>query len=542
VSPRPQRLLHDALVTSADAHPAKVAVVADGASCSYEALLDAALRLARALQDNGVGRGDRVAVYLENSWQAVVAVYGTLLAGGVLTVINPQTKAEKLAYVLIDSEASALVTERSLAAVFISALAHTPGVRCVICGGGLPDAATDDPSPYRHTLLGFDEVLANTEPRPSSRGVIPIDLAALIYTSGSTGSPKGVMLTHQNMVFASGSIAEYLRLDTDDRIVNVLPFAFDYGLYQLLMTVLLGATLVVERSFVYPVPVLRRVIEHEVTVFPIVPTIGATLLSLNRSGGWTFPGVRRVTNTAAALPAEFTARLATVFPNALIFAMYGLTECKRVSYLAPERVLEKPTSVGRAIPGTEVFLLSPDGAPVPTGEPGILHVRGPHVMLGYWKQPELTAGMLKPGRLPGERVLCTHDLFTMDADGDLYFLGRSDDIIKTRGEKVSPVEVENVLHRIAGVREAAVVGVPDELLGEAIRAFVVLDEGVPLTEQQIKRECMARLEGFMVPRDVVFLRELPKTATAKVSRRLLRELPGGPAMADQAPAAAGPVA
>jgi acyl-CoA synthetase (AMP-forming)/AMP-acid ligase II len=325
------------------------------------------------------------------------------------------------------------------------------------------------------------------------------------------------------MVFAAGSIAEYLRLDESDRIVAVLPFAFDYGLYQLLMTMLLGATLIVERSFVYPVAVLRRVIEHEATVFPIVPTIGATLLSLHRSGGWTLPSVRRVTNTAAALPPEFITRLPTVFPNALIFAMYGLTECKRVAYLEPERVLEKPTSVGKAIPGTEVFLLAPDGQPVPPGETGVLHVRGPHVMLGYWKQPELTAAMLKPGALPGERILCTHDFFTMDSDGDLYFVGRSDDIIKTRGEKVSPVEIENVLHRIAGVREAAVIGVPDELLGEAIRAFIVLDEGAELTEQHIKRECVTRLEGFMVPRDVVFVTELPKTTTAKVSRRLLRE-------------------
>ncbi len=527
MSPRAQRLLPDALLASADRHPAKPVVVADGASQSYEALVDAAQRLARALQDNGVRRGDRVAVYLENSWQAVVAIYGVMLAGAVLTVINPQTKAEKLAYMLADSEATALVTEKALGPVWAEALAAAPDVRCVI-SSGLPDADVRGPSIRDSGMVELSDLLASTDPRPSARGVIPIDLAALIYTSGSTGNPKGVMLTHQNMVFAAGSISEYLRLDASDRIVNVLPFAFDYGLYQLLMTSLLGATLVVERSFVYPVPVLRRVIEHEVTVFPIVPTIGATLLSLNRSGGWTFPAVRRVTNTAAALPAEFIPRLASVFPNALIFAMYGLTECKRVAYLEPEKVRQKPTSVGKAIPGTEVLLLSPDGEPVPAGETGVLHVRGPHVMAGYWKQPELTAAMLKPGRLPGERVLCTHDFFTMDADGDLYFVGRSDDIIKTRGEKVSPVEVENVLHRIAGVREAAVIGIPDELLGEAIRAFVVLDDGASLSEQQVKRECMSRLESFMVPRDVVFVSELPKTTTAKVSRRLLRDLAVAP--------------
>jgi long-chain acyl-CoA synthetase len=521
VSARPQRLLHDALLASADRSPAKTAIIADGTSYSYAALLDAALRLARALQDNGVQRGDRVAVYLDNSWHAVIAIYGTLLAGAVLTVINPQTKAEKLAYVLDDSDARALVTEKSLAPVFLAALDTVPNVQCVICSGGVPERAGRS-SADQYPVLDFDETLASTEPRPSARGVIAIDLAALIYTSGSTGNPKGVMLTHQNMVFAAASISEYLRLDSSDRIVCVLPFAFDYGLYQLLMSVLLGATLVAERSFVYPVPVIKRAIEYEVTVFPIVPTIGATLLALNRSGGWTLPNVRRVTNTAAALPAEFITRLPTVFPNALIFAMYGLTECKRVAYLEPERVLEKPTSVGKAIPGTEVFLLSPDGAPVAPGETGVLHVRGPHVMLGYWNQPELTAAMLKPGRFPGERVLCTHDLFTMDADGDLYFVGRSDDIIKTRGEKVSPVEVENVLHRIAGVREAAVVGVPDENLGEAIRAFVVLDDGVVMTEQQVKRECMERLESFMVPRDVVFLRDLPKTPTQKVKKAELR--------------------
>jgi len=540
VSPRVQRLLHDALLASVDRDPAKVAVIADGVRQTYGTLLDQALRLARALQDNGVRRGDRVAVYLDNSWHAVVAVYGVLLSGGVLTIINPQTKAEKLAFVLADSEASALLTERSLAPVFLAALADAPNIRCVISSGGLPDDTSSDAPRFHGTALSFEQALAATDSYPVSRGVISMDLAALIYTSGSTGNPKGVMLTHQNMVFAAGSISEYLRLDATDRIVNVLPFAFDYGLYQLLMTMLMGATLVLERSFVYPVPVLKRVIENEVTVFPIVPTIGATLLSLNRTGDWTFPTVRRVTNTAAALPAEFIPKLATVFPNALIFAMYGLTECKRVAYLEPERVLDKPTSVGKAIPGTEVFLLSPDGQPVPPGETGVLHVRGPHVMLGYWNQPELTAAMLKPGNLPGERVLCTHDFFTMDSDGDLYFVGRSDDIIKTRGEKVSPVEVENVLHRIAGVREAAVIGVPDELLGEAIRAFIVLDDGTALTEQQVKRECMTRLESFMVPRDVVFVPELPKTTTAKVSKRLLRAMPVGIAPATREPSPAAP--
>src|SRR5205823_9810515 len=194
--------------------------------------------------------------------------------------------------------------------------------------------------------------------------------------------------------------------------------------------------------------------------------------------------------------------LRRVFPNASLFRMYGQTECIRISYLDPGLIDEKPTSVGKAIPGTEAFVLGDDGKPAEPGETGVLHVRGPHLMMGYWRAPELTAEKLKDGPYPGERILSTHDHFTVDEQGELYFVDRSDDIIKTRGEKVSSVEVENALHDIAGVRQAAVVGVPDELLGQAVRAFVILDEDAQLDEHEIIRACRGRLENFMVPRDV----------------------------------------
>lgn len=513
--PRPLRLVQDALLAATAASPEKVAFVSDQGRHSYAQLLDAALRLARALQDAGLARGDRVAIYAENGWASVVAIYGTLFAGGVFLLINPQTKADKLAYVLADSEACVLVTSGELRRAFVPALTTAPSVRTVISAETLIPAVPN--------VIALGDLLERAAPTPDDVGVIPLDLAALIYTSGSTGNPKGVMLTHQSMVFATGSIAQYLRLGVDDRILNLLPLAFDYGLYQLLMTVYLGATLVLERSFAYPTPILARAAAEQVTVFPLVPTICATLLSLARARpDLVLPAVTRVTNTAASLPGEFIARLPGIFPNALIFPMYGLTECKRVSYLEPELIAERPASVGKAIPGTEVYLRSPAGEPVPPNEPGILHVRGPHVMLGYWKRPELTAHMLKPGLHPGERVLCTHDYFKMDADGFLYFVGRTDDIIKSRGEKVSPVEVENVLHSITGVREAAVVGVADEALGEAVRAFIVLEEGATLTEQALKRACLAQLESVSVPRDVVFVPELPKTSSGKVRKRDLQ--------------------
>jgi long-chain acyl-CoA synthetase len=511
----PQRLLHESLLAAAAETPDKPALVADGRTWSYGELLDASLRLARALQDSGLERGDRVAIFMDNTAECALSIFGTLAAGGVFIVVNPQTKADKLAYILDDSEASFLLTESSLARAWRPALEQaTWSPHGVLSAGAAKDGANG-------TARDLGEAIAEAEPQPRDRPTIPLDLAALIYTSGSTGNPKGVMMSHGSMVFAAGSIAEYLRLSDDDRILNVLPLAFDYGLYQLLMAIRVGGTLVLERSFAFPAQTLKRVEEEQVTVFPGVPTVFATLLSTKTRTP--HPSVRRVTNTAAALPPSFHDGLHVLFPNALIFRMYGLTECKRVSYLEPELVEAKPTSVGRPIPGTEAFVLDEEGRPVQPGETGILYVRGPHVMAGYWRAPELTAEMLKEGPVPGERMLCTHDNFSIDEDGFLYFVGRTDDIIKTRGEKVSPIEVENALFSIDGVKEAAVLGFADEILGEAIRAYVVLEDGASLGEAEIIAACRTKLESFMVPKEVVVLDELPKTPTGKIRKKGLVE-------------------
>jgi acyl-coenzyme A synthetase/AMP-(fatty) acid ligase len=265
--------------------------------------------------------------------------------------------------------------------------------------------------------------------------------------------------------------------------------------------------------------VLKLMKQHRVTVFPGVPTVFSLLIAAHRRKALSFPVVRCVTNTAAALPEHYVPVLHEIFPNARIFPMYGLTECKRVSYLEPELVAERPGSVGKAIPGTEVLLRSPDGAPVAPGESGILHVRGPHLMQGYWNLPSQSAEMLVDGDVPGEKVLRTGDWFRTDDDGFLYFLGRSDDIIKSRGEKVSPAEVERALCAVPGVLEAAVVGVSDEVLGEAVKAFVVVEESSGLEARALRRELLAQLESFMVPREFEFRNGLPKSANGKVRKR-----------------------
>lgn len=514
---RPQRLLQDGLLASTAKSPNKVALIVEGKSYKYSELTDAAHRLAQALIKLGLKRGDRVAIYMDNTWPCVVSIFATLLAGGVFLVINPQTKADKLEYILNDSESKILLSDSHLAAVYTAAIKNTKYLSSMILSG----ESSELNKTLEITIEYFDTVLAETEPLTHSSGNIPIDLAALIYTSGSTGFPKGVMQTHQSMVFAAWSLIEYLRLGEDDKLLLVLPIAFDYGLYQLLMAMKLGATLIVERSFTFPAQIYKRINELDITVFPAVPTIYAMMISSHKKKKLCFPGIKRITNTAAALPADFIPYLQDIFPNALIYKMYGLTECKRVSYLEPELVNLKPTSVGKAIPGTEVYLLSPEGNPIAAGDIGVLYVRGPHVMVGYWKQPELTDKMLKPGKLPGERVLCTHDWFRMDDEGFLYFVGRNDDIIKTRGEKVSPVEVENALHSIAGIKEAAVIGVTDEIFGQAIRAFVVLDNEAELTDKMIKKFCLNKLENYMIPRDVVILDEFLKSPNGKIDKKYL---------------------
>jgi long-chain acyl-CoA synthetase len=505
-----QRLLQDSLLATTAVMPEKEAIVDERERLTYEELCDTSLRLARTLQDAGLQRGDRVVVFLDNTGQCAAAIFGVLLAGGVFAVVNPQTKADKLAYILNDCEPSFLIVEGHSAATAAAAAENAPSIKAVYVAGG--DGAPAGFTDLRQALLA-------STPDPRDPGTIPLDLAALIYTSGTTGRPKGVMLSHASLVFTVGSIAEYLRLEADDRILNVLPFAFTYGLNQLFLTIRLGATLLLERSFAFPAKTLARIRDEAATVLPGVPTVFVTIVGMKHTAA--FPSVRCLTNAAAGLPPALHESLRRVFPNAVLFRMYGLTECKRVCYLDPALIETKPTSVGKAIPGTEAFVLNDEGQLVAPGEVGVLHVRGPHVMMGYWRAPDLTAHMLREGPYPGERMLCTHDHFTVDEDGDLYFVDRSDDIIKTRGEKVSSVEVENALHEIPGVRQAAVVGVPDDLLGQAIRAYVVLEEGAELTEQEIVRACRSRLENFMVPRDVVLADALPQTESGKVRKQSL---------------------
>jgi len=506
-------LLHQWFERHARERPDHVALVCETQRYTYAQIDRLARALAITLQGAGLQRGDRVAIYLENCVEAVVSIFAVLKAGGVFMPVNPQVKADKLAYLLKDSEAHTLIAHGTFTDTVTKALEGVSTLRALIMTQPTVESIATKP------VMSFDTAIADAGRELAQPATIDQDLASIIYTSGSTGDAKGVMVTHLNMVTAATSISTYLGLRDDDIILNVLPIAFDYGLYQVLMSSRVGATLVLQRSLAFPVKVLETMVREKVTVLPGVPTVFTMLLNLGSFGKYDLRTLRLVTNTAAALSEVQIRQIRASFPTATLFSMYGLTECKRVTYLPPDQLDVRPMSVGKGMPNEEVWLVDEQGKRLPNGSTGELVVRGSHVMRGYWRKPQQTAERLKAGDLPGEMYLYTGDIFRTDSEGYLYFVARKDDIIKSRGEKVSPREVENVLHKLDGVLEAAVIGVADDVLGEAVKAFIVLKPGFSWTDRDVIKHCLAHMESFMAPKQVVFVDALPRTDTGKITKR-----------------------
>ena len=514
-------LVHHFLENSSDRFPEKIALVCEGKRWTYGQIESAANRVANALTGLGVKRGDRVGLCMRNTAEAVASLFGILKAGAVFVFVNPTIKRDKLEYILNNCQAAALLFDSRTAATELFSVQPCPVATllgAVVCG---------TPSPAPSMLLNGkpDRILAwpsleatqaDRRPRGAS---IDLDLACLIYTSGTTGDPKGVISDHSNVVFASGSILQYLGMHSEDIVFNVLPLSFDYGLYQLLMTFRIGGTLILENSFAYPAAILAQIAREKVTGFPGVPTLFELILRLDLTA-YDLSNLRFLTNTAAALPPSRVLDLRHRFPQAQVFSMYGLTETKRTLYMPPEWLDQKPGSVGIAIPGTEVWIEDESGKRLGPGETGELVARGRHVMRGYWQAPEATAKRYRPGPLPGERVCHSGDLFRMDDEGCFYFVARKDDVIKSRGEKVAPKEVETVVYGLKGVREVAVIGVPDPILGQAVKALVVVDDP-SITAAKVLAHCKAHLEDFMVPKLVEFRDTLPKTESGKIARKEL---------------------
>jgi amino acid adenylation domain-containing protein len=473
----------------------KTALVGGDASSTYGDAERATARWARALQDLGVGRGDRVALLMENSPAFVTALFAVARAGGVVVPLTTSSKDRTVEHVVTDSGARLVLTD-----------SRGPAVRA---------AAPLAPVVHAADLSGGDS-------RVRDPGLIDEDLAAILYTSGSTGPPKGVMLTHRNLTHSAGAVAAYLLARPSDVVLCALPLAFSYGICQTLACVHAGATLVVERSFAYPYAVMQQIERHRVTTIPAVPTMFATMLRMAPFDRIDLSSVRVLTNAGAALPPAHAVRLRELFPAPRIYCMYGMTECTRIAYLDPARLDDKPGSVGQAMPNTEAYVVDDDGRRAGPGTIGELVVRGASVMRGYWQRPDDTARALRPRAPDGSTLLHTGDLFTTDAEGFLSFVARADDVFKCRGAKVSPAQVEQVLHELPAVGEVAVVGVPDETDGTAVKAIIAPSGVGTLSESEVIRHCRAHLDEHMVPRIIEVRDALPKTDSGKIEKVGLR--------------------
>jgi len=511
-------LVHDWLSRTAQRFPDKTALVCDGRRLSYAGIDQASTRLARSIVDKGLKKGDRVVVFMENRAEAVIGIYGILKAGGIFVVAEAVSTASSLKHVLRDSGARFVITHIDKAEIVEGSLSDG-SLDIRVIWAGKPDPA----SAFSSEGLEWEVLLREPDLEVALPRIIDIDLAALIYTSGSTGPPKGIMCTHHNMVSAARSIIQYIGNDENDVILVVLPLAFDYGLYQVLMAFMFGGTIVLEREMGFLEPMIRTIEKEGVTGFPVVPVISAVLLRMKRMPVERFSSLRYMTSTGALWPAAHIRQFRKLLPNVTVFSMYGLTECKRVGFLPPELIDSYPESVGGAMPNCEALVVDEKGNPVRPGETGELVVRGSNVMQGYWNDRETTERFFWAGRYPADRILHTGDWFRRGEEGLLYFEGRRDDLIKSSGRRVGPREVEDIIVSMPGIAEAAVIGVADEINGQVPGAFVVTKEGAGLDESGIKAFCGRLLEPYKVPQYLWFIDSLPRTPNGKVDKKSLKD-------------------
>ena len=499
--PVPVRL-HD-LLRGADGG-GLVAVVDGERNCTFAEFRQRVERMAAGLHSAGIQRGDRVAVLLPKCLEECVALFAASRVDAVVVPINPVLRAEQVQHILSDSEARVLLSRNDVLA----------GLRLSL----------DD----LHVLdVDAEPTVGLSGAVPQARAIAQ-DLAAILYTSGSTGSPKGVMLSHGNLLAGTRIVRSYLGITAADRLLSVLPFSFDYGLNQLLTTIEQRATLVL-LSFQLGDQIVSQLARHRITGLAGVPTVWAILTkaapTLQKTA---LPHLRYITNSGGAVPEPTVRRLRQLLPDTRIFLMYGLTEAFRSTYLPPEQVDQRPTSIGRAIPESEVWVVTADGRRAAPGEHGVLVHRGPTVSLGYWRRPEDTQQVLRQNPLRGPHeggdIVCwSGDLVYEDDEGYLYFVGRRDNLIKCAGHRISPTEVEDALMATGAFSQVAVVGVADEWTGQRIVAVGVAADGSvnDSASAGVLQALVARLPAHMVPKRIDWVNRLPLSPNGKVDYRLL---------------------
>jgi acyl-CoA synthetase (AMP-forming)/AMP-acid ligase II len=489
-------------------------LIHDGATTSYAEVDTGTNRMARVLIDQGVSRGDRIALLAQNSRFYVEAYYGILKAGGIAVPLNTAADGPTLARFLRSCGARMLIAGRRFEKVTKAAIADgTPlEVLAVESAGRLPELLEGIRG------LALDEACAAESSESPGLTLTDLDLASIIYTSGSTGTPQGATLSHLNLVSNARSIVSYLELKARDRILAILPFYYVYGKSLLNTHALAGGTVVIENRFLYPNVALDTLEAEACTGLSGVPSTFAILLNRSNLAQRELAHLRYVTQAGGAMSPELTRRLMSALPDKQIFIMYGATEASaRLSFLPPTDLPRKVGSIGRAIPNVELRVLRPDGTEADVGEQGEIVARGSNMMSGYWGDPQGTAEVLD------ERGYHTGDLAYRDEEGFMFVVGRQKDFIKAGAHRVSAKEIEETILETPEIHEAAVIGVPDEILGEKIRAFVVLREGCKIEPSTLEKALKKKLPPYKVPAEIIVRDDLPKNESGKIMKQLLRK-------------------
>jgi len=516
-------LLHHLLWNSRNKSPDAIAIRYKQYAYSYQELATQVLQQAKALQGLGLQRLQRVAVYLPKQPETVSSFLAISQAGGVFVPVNPVLKFRQVAYLLNDCNVQILITSKSRLASLSNSLDNCHDLRYVI----LVDGDSIKTPDQHFQVLGWHEFIEQGITELKSIPGIDSDMAAILYTSGSTGKPKGVVLSHRNLIAGTESVVEYLQINANDCLLALLPFSFDYGLNQLLTTLLTGASCVL-MEYLLPRDVLNALSKYQITGLAAVPSLWGQLADL------TWPTtindhLRYMTNSGGKMPKEVLQTLRSKTPSSQFFLMYGLTEAFRSSYLPPDQLDKRMDSIGKAIPNAEIMVVRADGSPCAPGEAGELVHRGALVSLGYWNDPLKTAERFKPapGQLAGlplpEIAVWSGDTVTIDEEGYLYFIGRQDDMIKTSGYRISPTEIEEVIYATGMIQDAAAIGIAHPCLGQTILVVVSAKPNTDLNPQVLLDTCKVQLPNYMLPTKIEILPDLPRNPNGKIDRKLLTQ-------------------
>jgi len=500
----------------------KIAVIFKKEDMTYGALGADVMAFGQGLIACGMRKNDRVASYLPKQFETVTAIFGPAYAGGVFVPVNPGLKARQLAYILKDCNVRFLVTSPDRFLALKDELKNCPDLELIILTGKMPDNDQE----MVQGLISYDDFLAQGRgcDKPV-HNVIDADMAAILYTSGSTGMPKGVILSHRNMIAGADSVASYLKNTSEDKILSVLPLSFDAGLSQLTTAFSVGACIVL-MDFLMPRDVIRQAVKHKITGITCVPPLWVQLVDLD----WPEEAVnslRYIATTGGRMPVPVTRKFRKILPESDIYLMYGLTEAFRSTYLPPSEVDRIPSSMGKAIPNAEILVVREDGTTCDVGEEGELVHRGALVGLGYWNDAARTNERYKPapGQVAGlpnpEIAVWSGDWVKKDADGYLYFVGRRDEMIKTSGFRTSPTELEEIIYASGLVDEIAAIGIEHDQLGQAIWIVASVKGEGSLDIEGIMAYCRAEMPSYMVPHRVIEWKQLPKNANGKVDRKTI---------------------